>query len=107
MDLNQCARPVTAYKRNFDTFGAVPDVVAEEVPVALVYNGISQVVMMALPSDLEEFAVGVSLRDLWDGRGAGLPRRSGGARGVERKLHEAEGTPPVTRRPHGLRCLRS
>ena len=33
MDLNQCARPVTAYKRSFDTFGAVPDVVAEEVPV--------------------------------------------------------------------------
>jgi FdhD protein len=30
-----------------------PDELAEEVPVALVYNGISHVVMMASPKDLE------------------------------------------------------
>ncbi|MDI5454635.1 hypothetical protein MJM04_36300, partial [Salmonella enterica subsp. enterica serovar Cerro] len=32
------------------------DDVAEEVPVALVYNGISHVVMMASPKDLTHFA---------------------------------------------------
>ncbi len=75
-------RQVSLWKRE-DLQHPQPDELAEEVPVALVYNGISHVVMMASPKDLEQFAVGFSLSgrdyrapagDFRHGRGSGVQR---------------------------------
>ncbi len=38
-----------------------PNVLAEEVALAIAYNGISQAVMLVTPSDLEDFVVGFSI----------------------------------------------
>ncbi|MGH1330376.1 MAG: formate dehydrogenase accessory sulfurtransferase FdhD [Paracoccaceae bacterium] len=43
--------------------GRIANVLADEVPIALVFNGTTQAVMMATPDDLEDFAIGFALSD--------------------------------------------
>src|SRR5262245_43004306 len=72
---------------------ALDEVVAEEVAVALVYNGVSHAVMMATPCDLEDFARGFSLTErivekpseIYDIEVEEI-ERAGGGRGFEVRL---------------------
>lgn len=54
---------VVVNKWQADETSSIEDCVAEEVPVAMIYNGISHAVMLATPQDLEDFALGFSLAE--------------------------------------------
>ena len=41
----------------------IQDYIAEEVPISLIYNGTPHVVMLATPTNLEEFALGFSITE--------------------------------------------
>lgn len=65
------------------------DVLAAEVPVALVFNGISHAVMMATPQDIEAFALGFALSE-------GILDAAADCRGIEVNTVDAAtaGLPP-------------
>ena len=52
------------------------DLIAEEMPIALIYHGVPHVAMLATPADLEDYAVGFTLSE-------GLVERPDEIRGVE------------------------
>jgi len=61
MPAAQHTRAVTRWRAG--AVSAEIDHLAEEVPVALEYNGISHAVMLATPADLDDFATGFSLTE--------------------------------------------
>lgn len=76
----QSLRPVTRM-RDGERRSSL-ECVAEEVPVAMVYNGISHAVMLATPADLEDFGLGFSLSE-------GIVRRRAEVLDIEVSCHEA------------------
>lgn len=52
---------VTVLKYEHGELQERQDQVAEEVPIAMIYNGISHAVMLATPDNLADFALGFSL----------------------------------------------
>lgn len=56
-------RTVHALRMEDGALSAVSEQIAEEAPVALVYNGVPHVVVMATPANLDDLALGFSLSE--------------------------------------------
>ena len=76
------SREVAVERWKRGTIEHTTDLVAEEMPVALVYHDVPHVVMLATPADLEDYAVGFTLSE-------GLVERADEIRGVEVVAGEA------------------
>lgn len=63
MALLKGEKQVQVLRRHGTDLEPAGDQVADEVPIALVYNGLSHVVMMATPDNLKEFGLGFSLSE--------------------------------------------
>lgn len=81
LPLGAIAAEVTALRDG--VAASVQDWLAEEAPVALDFNGITQAVMLATPADLEDFALGFALSE-------GLLQSRDELRGIE-TVRSAEG----------------
>jgi FdhD protein len=65
-------RAVPAVRVDAGSARAVVEQIAEEAPIALVYNGVPHVVVMASPANLEDLALGFSLTEAVIGTAAEL-----------------------------------
>lgn len=57
------SQTVVAKRYVYGEWNTSPDRIAEEVPLALIYNGIAHAVMLGTPADLADFALGFSLTE--------------------------------------------
>jgi FdhD protein len=75
-------QPRSIVRHRGNAADAAQDRIADEWPVALVFNGISHAVMMATPRDLEAFAVGFALTE-------GIVARNSDVHDIEVFWHES------------------